>query len=1033
MSRTTWLSVFILTLAVGLLSAKPREELPDIYNAKKANMEAVKLITGNEDIRMNIVGDPVDPFDYGYPRRDPLGEVLTVGYTWYDYQHNGTIGKMIAVDSDGGIHITWMKGFDAQNANRKQCYNAVFDGELLSDPDEGVIVDNSPEPPEGRAGYGCLTLLPEDDRAMVFYHVMGVEGAEGFITAMSYDFLPGIGAFEATYPPGWPNIETVWPKGAISGGNIAHILSSENAGENPDQIWQRIAYWRGEPLNEDFDEWDWSEPAENIDTTGAITATGAGSILSDKVVLAWHHNRIGADLGDWDGARGAWQRNNDIRYIVSEDGDEFDWENDVKSLTKIIGPDAEMFELDPDEAYGDTFRPYTDVDIQFDPWDDKLYGVFATNLMWERPYVDDAGNIIDGMTGEHNYMWFWAEEGGEDGSDTITFVADGYYFNRTDNGGWRSRCGGWRMNVDRGSIAFDPNNEGHIYVVFCQFPKIMFVEGEGQDAHFVYIEPDARDTSGLGYSNAEIMVSVSTDYGITWSEAVNVTDTRWEEENPPRPGECMSENWPSVAYVADEALHITYILDLEAGGWPQNEGGTQNDPVIYHRVPLEDLNIEDLDPVELPREGLMFHNYFEERPVIADGRRAQGAPLPDQDVDVTATVMGGQVNAITGAELLYYLGRNVDEEFSVEMEDLGDDVYGAAIPGQENGTVVWYKVKGINDAGLEAVFPRDYYWAYTVRGEGQLTIRDVQEFPIGDWGVDYSPYRGYEVTVTGVVTTTPVFSAIYEAYAIQDDRQEWSGIFVRGIDDALNVGDEITVTGTVMERDPDEADKWQYATYIQMSEYEVISQENDVPPMVFENAGDIRYSGFGETLEGCLVQLRTFTVDTLEQEDIDEGYWAIYDESGEGWLTVIGLSPQEFEDSDMASWVLGTEVEDFTGIMTENYGHYAIAPRISDDVGPFGVSEDGSGLSPYDFALDAPYPNPFNSTTSISFSLQHKGWAHLGVFDLQGRLVSTLVESEMRAGQHRFMVDASLLATGVYMLRLETETQTASQKLVLVK
>jgi hypothetical protein len=58
------------------------------------------------------------------PRQDDfIGDRNEAGDTYYDYQTNGTVGKMIAVDSLGGVHVTWMDGYDADNEPRHQKYN----------------------------------------------------------------------------------------------------------------------------------------------------------------------------------------------------------------------------------------------------------------------------------------------------------------------------------------------------------------------------------------------------------------------------------------------------------------------------------------------------------------------------------------------------------------------------------------------------------------------------------------------------------------------------------------------------------------------------------------------------------------------------------------------------------------------------------------------------------------------------------------------------------------------------------------------
>ncbi len=591
---------------------------------------AFAVQTNNSDIIHKYDVDPSllithsnyqPPIIQPHPRRDPVGDTTLLGFTFYDYQHNGTISKMIAVDVNGGIHVTWMKGFDANLANRRMVYTC-----LEPNSDEWmrrVTVDNSE-----RSGFGHVAVLPYDGRGVVFSHSQPRElEGDQYLSTMCVDFDPYMGAFASSYAPPLDDSFCIFPKGSIDQDNRAHMVATENTDDGV--IWQRVVYWRGVSTDRDYNGWEWTEAPIILDTTSVISSISSASRQSNKVVLAWHHNRVGSGMDCWDENRGAYQRNNDIRYVILEDGEQFDPdEHEIESLTKIRGPDPELFAdedpIDPehrdplnpdaeDGAYGDIWRPYTDIDIQFDPWEggDDLYAAFSASSMYERPWADDEGDIVDGMSGEMGMLWFWNSE-----EDTITLAANGYYYSRTNNGGtWHSRCGGWRMNADRPSIAFDPDNEGRIFVSWVSFPQIMrpnpdYENDPNNEPPFLYDFEFSGDTSSAGYANAEVMVSLSEDYGITWLEPVNITNTRWAGEEAPEPGECRSEACQSVAVDAyDGALHLMYVQDTDAGGVPQDEGLTTNSPVFYQRVPIDDLNIDELEPLELPYEGFMFHNY----------------------------------------------------------------------------------------------------------------------------------------------------------------------------------------------------------------------------------------------------------------------------------------------------------------------------------------------------------------------------------------------------------------------------------------
>ncbi len=88
---------------------------------------------------------------------------------------------------------------------------------------------------------------------------------------------------------------------------------------------------------------------------------------------------------------------------------------------------------------------------------------------------------------------------------------------------------------------------------------------------------------------------------------------------------------------------------------------------------------------------------------------------------------------------------------------------------------------------------------------------------------------------------------------------------------------------------------------------------------------------------------------------------------------------------------------------------------------------------PHEFALRPAYPNPFNPSTLIRFSLPRTQKATLTVYDVTGRHVQTLVDGVLSVGEHRTIFDGSGLASGVYFVRLEAGTQAKTTKLLLLK
>lgn len=89
--------------------------------------------------------------------------------------------------------------------------------------------------------------------------------------------------------------------------------------------------------------------------------------------------------------------------------------------------------------------------------------------------------------------------------------------------------------------------------------------------------------------------------------------------------------------------------------------------------------------------------------------------------------------------------------------------------------------------------------------------------------------------------------------------------------------------------------------------------------------------------------------------------------------------------------------------------------------------------APVAFSLAEAYPNPFNPSTTIAYSVPETQNVTLSVFNTNGQLVQTLVNGMVERGEHKVVFDASSLSSGVYVYTLQTANETAMQKMVLVK
>jgi len=100
----------------------------------------------------------------------------------------------------------------------------------------------------------------------------------------------------------------------------------------------------------------------------------------------------------------------------------------------------------------------------------------------------------------------------------------------------------------------------------------------------------------------------------------------------------------------------------------------------------------------------------------------------------------------------------------------------------------------------------------------------------------------------------------------------------------------------------------------------------------------------------------------------------------------------------------------------------------------FGInSEEKEQIIPKEYSLYQNYPNPFNPTTTIKFDLPNDGIIALEIFDILGRRIATLIDDYKPAGSYEQVFNASSLASGVYVYKLQAGDFVSSKKMILLK
>jgi len=221
---------------------------------------------------------------------------------------------------------------------------------------------------------------------------------------------------------------------------------------------------------------------------------------------------------------------------------------------------------------------------------------------------------------------------------------------------------------------------------------------------------------------------------------------------------------------------------------------------------------------------------------------------------------------------------------------------------------------------------------------------------------------------------------------------------------------------------------------------------------IFEYAGILGVDSLGRTYIGGNTNGKDKLPVTLDAYDesfnggANDIYFCVFDPAGSKLLyaTYFGGTG---DDVCTDFTVVGTGEVYLTGFTTSpdfptTDGAYCRTRKGESDIfickfsfapGPVKVE-----AAPRTFSLSSAYPNPFNPSTTISFSLPAPGYTSLAVYDITGRKVRALVFGPMSAGEHTVTWDGKddagkPAASGVYISRLAAGERLAAGKMVLVR
>jgi hypothetical protein len=138
----------------------------------------------------------------------------------------------------------------------------------------------------------------------------------------------------------------------------------------------------------------------------------------------------------------------------------------------------------------------------------------------------------------------------------------------------------------------------------------------------------------------------------------------------------------------------------------------------------------------------------------------------------------------------------------------------------------------------------------------------------------------------------------------------------------------------------------------------------------------------------------------------------------DAWETTHGLDPNDSADRNAVAASGYTMLEEYLNSIAGQTGIVSAGERA---------------VVPTHLELEQNYPNPFNPRTAIAFQLSDSRFVTLTVYDLLGTIVATLVHERLMPGTYIREFDATGLASGVYLYRIEAGSSVGTKKLIVLR
>ena len=366
------------------------------------------------------------------------------------------------------------------------------------------------------------------------------------------------------------------------------------------------------------------------------------------------------------------------------------------------------------------------------------------------------------------------------------------------------------------------------------------------------------------------------------------------------------------------------------------------------------------------------------------------------EIEFTASITT-PVGSVSSVVVKYGTSGQLVNESELYLES--GDIWAGTIPAQQGNIVLQMRIHATNSEGVE--------------GQSVIEERIIASSTPSAVADLYSSQSINEiVTIKGIITIGGgglLYPTQTKAY-VQDQSGRGLQLFDYELIDGIERGDEIEVVGYT---------GYYNTTYqIKDFEYRELSSGNALPDPIVVTPSGANSSDY----EGTLISV-TGNVTVVTPVSTTGTNLTIDDVTSIMLWNSTGI--------DVSSFVVGYRGQ-FIGIGSQYNDQYQLLVGYQTDITTV-VAVDGEIVIADRFDLMPAYPNPFNPSTKLSFSIDTPSELKLEVYDVSGKLVEIVAKGFYQSGSHMIQWNASEHSSGMYFVHLVKGSKRLTQKILLLK